>query len=149
MERLKTVFFNENLNFRQHVKLLPLLDPKHFRGLLSQANLYLDTIGFSGFNTALQAIEQNLPVVTMDGNYMRGRLASGILKRIGLEQLIAKNQDEYVELVTKLVTDPEFNLKIREHIATNKTSLFLDKAPIIALQEFLISKCRPQDVSGN
>jgi hypothetical protein len=50
---------------------------------MKQARLYLDTIGFSGFNTAMLAVECGLPVVTREGRFMRGRLASGHSKAYG------------------------------------------------------------------
>ena len=55
--------------------------------------MYLDSIGFSGFNTALQAVECGLPIVTREGRFMRGRLASGILKRMGLQDLVAADEE--------------------------------------------------------
>ena len=36
------------------------------------------TLGFSGFNTVMQAVECGLPVVTLRGEFLRGRLGSGI-----------------------------------------------------------------------
>jgi len=149
IERLKIIFGKADLNFNNHLKILPLLNTKNFRGLLNKADVYLDTIGFSGFNTALQAIEQDLPIVTIEGKFMRGRLASGILKRIGLDSLVAKNVEQYAEMVQKLVFNSDFNLQTREHIAKNKGALFMDKSPIIAFQEFITAKCRSLNSPGN
>ena len=53
----------------------------------------LDTLGFSGFNTAIQAVECGLPVVSREGEFMRGRLGSGILRRMGMEALVATSDD--------------------------------------------------------
>ena len=146
--RLKIVFDKAGLNSSNHLKVLPLLDTKNFRGLLNKADVYLDTIGFSGFNTALQALEQNLPIVTIEGKFMRGRLASGILKRIGLNSLIANTIEQYAEIVQKLVFNSDFNFQTREHIAKNKASLFMDKSPIIAFQEFITAKCKSLNSSN-
>jgi len=58
--------------------------------------VFLNTIGFSGFNTAIQANECALPIVTIEGKFMRGRLASGILKRISMGELVTKSEAEYI-----------------------------------------------------
>ena len=142
MDRLKNEFKKANLMFDEHIKLLPLLKPEKFYGLLSKVDIFMDTVGFSGFNTALQAIECNLPIVTIEGEFMRGRLASGILKRLGMLDLIAANKAEYVNTVNKLITDRVYNLKIRDRIKKSKAILFMDLSPINDFEKFLIAQCR-------
>jgi predicted O-linked N-acetylglucosamine transferase (SPINDLY family) len=104
---------------------------------MNRADIYLDTNGFSGFNTALQAIECGLPVITREGKFMRGRLASGILKRIGLQELIAQNEDDFINLVVKTTTDQTYNHHIREKIIENRDSLYMDLKPVRALENFI------------
>jgi predicted O-linked N-acetylglucosamine transferase (SPINDLY family) len=104
---------------------------------MNKADIYLDTIGFSGFNTALQAIECGLPIVTREGRFMRGRLASGILKRIGLRELIAKDDDDFVNLAVKIATDQKYNRLIRNKIDKNRDFLYNDLKPIRALEQFI------------
>ncbi len=76
-QRLERAFGNEGLDFGRYVTFLPWLTRAGFAGLMQRADVFLDTIGFSGFNTALQAIQCGLPVVTLQGRFLRGRLASG------------------------------------------------------------------------
>ena len=71
---------------------IPTLDRARFFGLMQRAHLMLDTLGFSGFNTAIQAIECGLPVVSREGEFMRGRLGSGILRRMGMDALVADDR---------------------------------------------------------
>ena len=67
--------------------------------------MLLDTIGFSGYNTAVQAIECGLPMVTWEGRFLRGRLASGVLRRMSLTELIVQTKADYVNLAVRLATD--------------------------------------------
>ena len=106
--------------------------------MLKRADVFLDTIGFSGFNTAMQAIECALPIVTLDGRFMRGRLASGILRRMGLSDLIAKSPDEYVRLAVRLARDVGYREEVKQRIVEARPVLFDDVAPIRALEEFLL-----------
>jgi predicted O-linked N-acetylglucosamine transferase (SPINDLY family) len=100
--------------------------------------VFLDTIGFSGFNTAMQAVECGLPIVTREGRFLRGRLASGILKRMGLPELVAQSEEDYVTLAVKLARDTEYREHIRSRIAASRHLLFEDVAPIRALEAFLV-----------
>src|SRR4029077_7961795 len=93
--RLELAFTNDGLDFRDFGVFVPWLDRSSFYGLLQRADVMLDTIGFSGFNTAMQAVESALPIVTVEGHFLRGRLASGILKRMGLHELVASSPEEY------------------------------------------------------
>jgi predicted O-linked N-acetylglucosamine transferase (SPINDLY family) len=114
---------------------------------MKRADIFLDTIGFSGFNTAFQAIECGLPIVTREGRFMRGRLASGILKKIGLEELIAQDENAFVNLVVKIASNKEYKSFIRNKIEDNRFFLYGDLEPIRALEKFLESAYRKSKLS--
>lgn len=136
--RLRLAFSSAGMNFDDYSVFIPWQNKASFYGLMKQADVFLDTIGFSGFNTAMQAIECGLPIVSKEGRFMRGRLASGILKRMGLEELIANTADEYVNLAVKLAQDSEYRLNIHQRIETSRLVLFNDVAPVRALEDFLV-----------
>ncbi len=141
-KRLKQNFDAAGLNYTDYVRFIPWQKKEQFYGLLGAATVFLDSLGFSGFNTAIQAIECDLPIVTMAGRFMRGRLASGLLYRIQLEELVAGDESEYVALVSRLCQDSEYRDALRARIRKNKSSLYHDQKPIRALERFFIEKCR-------
>ena len=97
-QRLEIAFAKSNMNFNDYGRFIPWQEQSAFYGLLKRADVFLDTIGFSGFNTAMQAVECGLPIVTGEGRFMRGRLASGILRRMDMAELIADTEETYVNL---------------------------------------------------
>jgi predicted O-linked N-acetylglucosamine transferase (SPINDLY family) len=141
-QRLAAVFAQSDLYFDEHSVFIPWLPRPAFYGLLHQADIYLDTIGFSGFNTAMQAIECGLPIVAQERRFMRGRLGSGILNRMGLPELVAKTDEEYVELAVRLGKDADYRSHIRERILASRGVLFNDLTPVRALEEFLTKVTR-------
>ncbi len=122
---------------------IPWQQKPAFYELLRRADVFLDTIGFSGFNTALQAVECGLPIVTREGRFLRGRLASGILRRMGLPELVAQSEEAYVELAVRLARDAEYREHIRSRIVASRHVLFEDMAPIRALEDFLLTATGP------
>jgi len=82
-----------------------------------------------------------LPIVTMDGEFMRGRLASGLLKRIGLNPLIAKSKDGYITFAIELACNKEKIKQIKAQIKVNKNFLFADMIPVQAFESFLLTRC--------
>lgn len=126
------------LDFAGRARFVPWLAPGEFRALMARADLFLDTIGFSGFNTALQAVECGLPIVTREGRFMRGRLASGILKRVGVGELVVPSEEAYAELAVGLAQDRGRREALKKAIESKRHVLFGDPAPVAALQEFLL-----------
>ena len=141
-DRLQLAFAYAQLDANQFLRFIPFLKREEFHGLLQKADLYLDTIGFSGFNTALQAIACDLPVVTIEGARMRGRLASAILHRIGLDDLVCQSVGDYIHLVVELIQNPELLNSYKDKIANSKALLLNDPEPIRALENFLIQQTR-------
>lgn len=137
-DRLYSAFNKANINPEKYIKFIPFLRRDEFYGLMLQADLYLDTIGFSGFNTAMHAIECNLPIITKEGLFMRGRLASSILKELKLGELITSSSNEYIDRVVALINNKELLASYRAMISTSKANLFNDIEPIKSLEEFFL-----------
>jgi predicted O-linked N-acetylglucosamine transferase (SPINDLY family) len=116
---------------------VPWMDLRQFHGLMQAADVFVDTIGFSGFNTAIQAIACGLPVVTLEGSFLRGRLAAGVLHRMAMSDLVAPDRNIFVKLVVRLATERQFNAATRERIAVERGALFDDETPVRALEQFL------------
>jgi protein O-GlcNAc transferase len=136
-DRLAAEFHRANLDFEEFVTFVPWLATAEFFGLLKSADVFLDTIGFSGFNTAIQGVQCGIPIVTCEGAFMRGRLASGILRRMALAGLVTPTPDAYVALAVKLASDQIYNAAVRDRIETARHRLFGDVEPIRALERFL------------
>lgn len=141
-ERLHEAFKLAELNADEFIRFIPFLKKEEFHGLMHKSDLYLDTIGFSGFNTAMQALSCDLPIITIEGSKMQGRLASAILHRMKLPELLCQSDLAYVDLVDKLMMDRSLLEAIKDKIAQSKTILFNDLEPIRALENFLIQQTR-------
>ena len=142
-ERLRAAFSAAGLDAGAHLVFLPWLPRHRFFRLMRRADVFLDTIGFSGFNTAMQAVECGLPIVTRRGRFMRGRLAAAILDRMGMEELVGRTEEDYVQLAVRLAGDQPYRQRVRQELLQRQQVLFEDLEPIRALERFLIGVCRP------
>jgi len=125
------------LDFQRQVRFVPFLDRGRFYGLMKRAHVFLDSPGFSGFNTAMQAIECGLPVVAREGEFMRGRFASAILRRMGMDSLVADSDTAYVERAAALALDDSLRAQVRDQIVARRGMLFGDTEPVRALERFM------------
>ena len=135
--RLRAAFAARKLEFDRFVSFLPWQTNAAFHGWLAHADVFLDTIGFSGFNTAVQAVQRRLPIVAREGRFLRGRLASGPLKRIGLQELVVATEQDYVELAVRLARDGDYSEHIEQRMRESGGALYGDLASIRGLENFL------------
>lgn len=142
--RMRRAFHAAGLRFDDFARILPWQDPSGFHALMSGADVFLDTVGFSGFNTAMQAIECSLPIVTLEGRFMRGRFASAILRRIGLDELVVTSDAQYIALAADLATHPARREALRATIVSRRDALFDEKSAMFALQAHLAALCKKE-----
>jgi predicted O-linked N-acetylglucosamine transferase (SPINDLY family) len=140
--RLRATFASAGLDFDQHVLFIPWQDQARFFGIMGAADVYLDSPGFSGFNTAMQAVECGLPIVAFEGAFLRGRFASGILDTLELRECVATTHAAFVDATARLVGDARELAAKRAHIEKGRARLFGDVQGVHAMQRLLL------DVTG-
>ena len=134
--RLTEAFQREGLEVGKYCSMLPRLKFQDFFGLIRMADVYLDTIEWSGGNTRSEALACGLPVVTLPGTFMRGRHTSAMLERMNARETIASSVDEYVELATRLGKDADYRREISRQLIERNELIFHDRQAIDALERF-------------
>ena len=103
----------------------------------AQCDAMLDSIEWSGGNTTLEALAQELPVVTHQGALMRGRVSAGMLRMMGMPETVADTIDGYVALAVRVAQDGGIRMELKARIASEKLRLYRDRTSIAALEEFI------------
>lgn len=137
-QRLRASFAAAGVDFDSRVKIVGHMDRPRFFGLMQRSALMLDTLGFSGFNTAAQAIECGLPILTFEGEFMRGRLASCFMRRMEIPDLIATTKDAFVASAIELAGDDKWRSRLTRQIEKKRSLVFGDKAVVRGLEKFLV-----------
>ena len=136
-QRMRKAFAKAGVDYDRTIAWIPTLGRGRFFGLMQRATAMLDTIGFSGFNTAVQGLECDLPLVAFEGEAMRGRLASGPLRHLGLDELVATTPAAFADIAMRLVEDAPWRAHVEREIAQRRHALFHDQAPVRALEDAL------------
>jgi protein O-GlcNAc transferase len=100
-ERLAAAFRLQGLDPALYLRVAPWLPHDQFAGFLDEMDIYLDCPGFSGYTTAWLAVHRGLPIVTLQGQFLRQRLAAGLLRQVGITDGIATSAAEYVEIAAR------------------------------------------------
>lgn len=77
----------------------------HLR-LYRDVDIALDTAPFTGSTTTWEALTMGVPVVTLLGENLAGRLSASLLEPIGLQELVARDPDDYVRIACGLARAP-------------------------------------------
>lgn len=138
-QRLRTAFDAAGADFERSVRFIPWQPQPAFFSLLQRAGAYLDTVGFSGFNTAMQAVECGTPVVAWEGRFMRGRFASAILRQLELDEWIADSHETYALRVAQLCADGAQRAAVRHAMEQRRSRLYGDRSSVDALAARLLA----------
>jgi predicted O-linked N-acetylglucosamine transferase (SPINDLY family) len=104
--------------------------------------VFLDSIGWSGCNSALECLAQALPLVTFEGTSMRGRHSAAILRMLDIPDTIAASVDDYVAIAIRLGQDADFRHQMAARMAENRDKVYRDRAPITALEDVIETAVR-------
>lgn len=133
LRRLAAVFTRFDLDVAQRVVVLPYLPRPDYLQVNRLCDVMLDPMHWSGGQTSLDALACGLPVVTFAGQFMRGRQTAGMLRRMGMESLIARDESDYLRLAYDLAHDPG----IRAQLLARVGALFDQDSAITSLENFL------------
>jgi len=148
--RLERCLAAAGLSIERHVRIVPPVPVEDFSALLRCADVYLDSIGWSGGNTTLEALACGLPVVTMPTDLMRGRHSAAILQHIGLGDQVADSVENFVARAVQLADAPHRD-GFRGAIRESRHLLYDDLTPVRALEDFLVTAVtlgRPSEITA-
>ena len=113
VEKKRIDYINRISNYRDHLELYNKID------------IALDTFPYNGTTTTFEALWMGVPVITKKGNSHVSSVGASILTNIGLQNFIAKDSNQYIDLAKKNSTDIDYlkvlRLSLREKL--KKSSL--------------------------
>ena len=116
----------------------PFLDEDFFRLLIS-VDVMLDPFYFGGGNSTYEALAMGTPIVTLPGEFMRGRVTHACYERIGISDLTAGDAASYAELAIRAANDRAWRTTLSEKILQRCAVLYDDHEAVRELEEFLIN----------
>ena len=101
-------------------------DKQDHLNLYNEVDIALDTFPYNGVTTSFEAIWMGVPVLTMAGYNFNSRCGESINKNLNMEQLIAKDEEEYVSKAVDFSSNREKFMDLRKSVFLNamKSPLF-------------------------
>ena len=73
----------------------------------NQVDIALDPFPYNGTTTTCEAMWMGVPLVTMEGDRHCARVGMTLLEAVGLQHLIAKTPEEYIQIAVDLAQNPQ------------------------------------------
>ena len=120
------------------VEFLPRCAYDDYLTIVALADVVLDTPFFNGGATTFDALGVAVPVVTMPGEFMRGRQTYSLYRRMGIMECVAADGREYADIAVRLGTDPLWREHVAAQIRDRSHLIFQDAAMVRDLEARLI-----------
>ncbi|MHB9081188.1 MAG: tetratricopeptide repeat protein, partial [Pirellulaceae bacterium] len=99
---------------QDRVTFLPRVpDWRQHMSLYDQLDIALDTIPFGSGTTGFDALWMGVPLITLAGSWMGGRMGASMLTGMGHPEWIAHTDEEYVAKVVALGRDEQLRTQLR------------------------------------
>lgn len=89
--------------------------------LYNRVDIALDPFPYNGTTTTCEALWMGVPVIILRGDRHAGRVGASILHNVGLNDLVAKTTDEYLNIARNLAKDrrklADLRRKLRKRMA--------------------------------
>lgn len=135
-ERLRRRLSRRLADRMTQVRFLQPLAWEDFLSLAKCVDVHLDPIHFGGGNTTYEALALGTPVVSLPGEFLRGRITAGLYSYMELSDFIVQSAHEYVELALRLANDRESQEDARRRILARNRPLFDNVSGIRQLEQF-------------
>ncbi|MGK7920986.1 MAG: methyltransferase domain-containing protein [Trichodesmium sp.] len=128
IQQMRDIFQQYGIDTKRLVIIKALPSKADIKKCLEIADIYLDSFPYGGATSLIDPLMLGLPPVVVEGNALRFRQASALLREIGMEELIVEGEKEYIDLAIKLANNLEFRQQKRQEIQAKmqKSPPFLD-----------------------
>ncbi len=108
----------KNILGEERVQVLPDLVFEQYMPALESAHFALDAYPFGGYNTAVDLLTLRKPIVTLAGNRFYNNSTAYLLGTVGLEELITRSEQEYIDLGVRMIDNADYRDRMIRRLKT-------------------------------
>jgi protein O-GlcNAc transferase len=125
-KRIVETLQREGIDSRQ-VEFVDFRSRREYLELYRELDIVLDTFPYNGHTTSLDAVWMGTPVVSLAGNTPVSRAGLSQLTNLGLPELVAHSEEDYVKIAVELAGDLSRLAELRSTLRDRmKASVLMD-----------------------
>jgi predicted O-linked N-acetylglucosamine transferase (SPINDLY family) len=124
--RLQSRFARAMPDVADRIVWIPRQAYPGYLSLMAAVDVVLDPLHFSGGLTTYDAFSLGRPIVTLPGEFRRGRFTLACYRKMGIPECVAADADDYVNIAVTLATDRDYRATLEERIREASPRLFED-----------------------
>jgi len=121
----------------ERIHFVPRASSDDFLRMYQLVDAVLDPLHFCGGKTSYEAFSLGVPVVTRPSEYLRGRISYALYRVLGVMDVVAQTNQQYVDIALRLANDPAWRADVGQRIAAASDRLFNDRQALAELEDFL------------
>ena len=118
----------------QRVQFVGKLPIKKYFGFYQEIDIALDPFPYAGGTTTCDALWMGVPLVSLAGETAVARGGLSILSNLGLEELVAWDSDQYIQIAVNLAMNLPRLIELRKTLRSRIQESPLMDAPRFARQ---------------
>jgi predicted O-linked N-acetylglucosamine transferase (SPINDLY family) len=116
----------------ERLEFVPFQVRDQYMDAYRQLDVILDTFPYNGHMTTCDALWMGVPVVTLAGEMPVSRGGLSLLSTVGLQELVAFSEDDFVRIAVELACDPPRLAALRAGLRARMLASPLMDAPRFA-----------------
>lgn len=133
--KLRQRFAAANPDVADRFLFIPQAPDPDYLHLVAAADVVLDPLHYDGATTTYDAFSLSQPVVTLPTQFQRGRSAYAMYRKMGLDEGIARDPEDYACRAVRLANDRDYREAVRTSLAEASEVLFEDHAVVRAHED--------------
>jgi hypothetical protein len=93
-------------------ELMPRLSYELYMRLMEEGDFTLDAFHFGGCNTVSDSLYLRLPTICWEGDKWYNRIGPEMLRRVGLGECVARDEESYVALGRRMIADGAWRAEV-------------------------------------
>ena len=130
------------------VRFEPWADARTFQSWLQAADAVLDCWPFGMGTTAISALGQGIPVLTLPSERLSGRGTQGLLRMMDIDWLVATSVDDFVSRALTLAAEPSLRQQLAQDLRARSDLLFRQTDCAVEMAGFLVESVARQEAAA-
>ena len=101
---------------RHSFQVIPPKAYSEYMAMMERGAFALDSYPFGGGNTIVDSLVIGKPIIAYEGQRWYNRIGAALLREVGLEELVARSDREYVEKALKLIQDKDYRQQLSRRL---------------------------------